>query len=113
MPSLLTFAFVLLQTVISVNPGFVDLAEGTTNVRKYGSADHNRARKLCRSVVACGAFHDCDIPVASARVVIMAAVSVMRMTIGNIAAITQSNVKRLLAYSSTISSRAGVSRSIA
>lgn len=31
---------------------------------------------------------------------IMAAVSVMTMTIGNIAAITQSNVKRLLAYSS-------------
>jgi NADH-quinone oxidoreductase subunit N len=31
---------------------------------------------------------------------IMAAVSVMTMTVGNIAAITQSNVKRLLAYSS-------------
>src|SRR2546422_4519793 len=31
---------------------------------------------------------------------IMAAVSVMTMTIGNIAAITQSNVKRMLAYSS-------------
>ena len=31
---------------------------------------------------------------------IMAAVSVLTMTIGNIAAITQSNVKRLLAYSS-------------
>src|SRR5262249_46270530 len=35
MPSLLIFAFVLLQAVISVKPGFVDLAEGDTNVRKY------------------------------------------------------------------------------
>src|SRR5262245_14012685 len=31
---------------------------------------------------------------------IMAAVSIMTMTVGNIAAITQSNIKRLLAYSS-------------
>jgi NADH-quinone oxidoreductase subunit N len=33
-------------------------------------------------------------------VVIMAAISVITMTVGNIAAITQSNIKRLLAYSS-------------
>src|SRR5438128_2725608 len=39
-------------------------------------------------------------PLRPQWVVIMAAVSVMTMTIGNIAAITQSNVKRLLAYSS-------------
>jgi NADH-quinone oxidoreductase subunit N len=39
-------------------------------------------------------------PLRPQWVAIMAAVSVMTMTIGNIAAITQSNVKRLLAYSS-------------
>src|SRR6266571_219373 len=39
-------------------------------------------------------------PLRSEWVTLMAAVSVMTMTIGNIAAITQSNVKRLLAYSS-------------
>jgi len=39
-------------------------------------------------------------PLRAQWVPIMAAVSVMTMTIGNIAAITQSNVKRLLAYSS-------------
>lgn len=39
-------------------------------------------------------------PLRPQWVTIMAAVSVMTMTIGNIAAITQSNVKRLLAYSS-------------
>src|SRR3954452_25340816 len=33
-------------------------------------------------------------------VAVMAAVSIMTMTVGNIAAITQSNVKRMLAYSS-------------
>jgi NADH-quinone oxidoreductase subunit N len=39
-------------------------------------------------------------PLRPQWVPIMAAVSVMTMTIGNIAAITQSNVKRMLAYSS-------------
>jgi len=39
-------------------------------------------------------------PLRPQWVSIMAAVSVMTMTVGNIAAITQSNVKRLLAYSS-------------
>jgi len=39
-------------------------------------------------------------PLRPQWVPIMAAVSVMTMTVGNIAAITQSNVKRLLAYSS-------------
>src|SRR5499433_1087811 len=39
-------------------------------------------------------------PLRPQWVTIMAAVSVMTMTLGNIAAITQSNVKRLLAYSS-------------
>ena len=39
-------------------------------------------------------------PLRPQWVTIMAAVSIMTMTIGNIAAITQSNVKRLLAYSS-------------
>jgi NADH-quinone oxidoreductase subunit N len=39
-------------------------------------------------------------PLRPQWVTILAAVSVMTMTIGNIAAITQSNVKRLLAYSS-------------
>jgi NADH-quinone oxidoreductase subunit N len=39
-------------------------------------------------------------PLRPQWVTIVAAVSVMTMTIGNIAAITQSNVKRLLAYSS-------------
>src|SRR6185295_17768238 len=39
-------------------------------------------------------------PLRPQWVAIMAAVSVMTMTVGNIAAITQSNVKRLLAYSS-------------
>src|SRR5947207_2767915 len=39
-------------------------------------------------------------PLRPQWVAVMAAVSVMSMTIGNIAAITQSNVKRLLAYSS-------------
>jgi NADH-quinone oxidoreductase subunit N len=39
-------------------------------------------------------------PLRPQWVAIMAAVSVLTMTIGNIAAITQSNVKRLLAYSS-------------
>src|SRR5213594_2447067 len=39
-------------------------------------------------------------PLQPRWVVIMAAISVMTMTVGNIAAITQSNVKRLLAYSS-------------
>jgi hypothetical protein len=32
---MLQFAFILLQVVISVKPGFIDLAEGNTNVRKY------------------------------------------------------------------------------
>src|SRR5437870_2332917 len=39
-------------------------------------------------------------PLRPQWIAIMAAVSVLTMTIGNIAAITQSNVKRLLAYSS-------------
>lgn len=39
-------------------------------------------------------------PLRPEWVTIMAAVSIMTMTIGNIAAITQSNVKRMLAYSS-------------
>lgn len=39
-------------------------------------------------------------PLRAQWVPVMAAVSVMTMTIGNIAAITQSNVKRMLAYSS-------------
>src|SRR3989442_1386174 len=39
-------------------------------------------------------------PLRPQWVPIMAAVSVMTMTVGNIAAITQSNVKRMLAYSS-------------
>jgi NADH-quinone oxidoreductase subunit N len=39
-------------------------------------------------------------PLRPQWVSIMAAVSVMTMTVGNIAAITQSNLKRLLAYSS-------------
>ena len=39
-------------------------------------------------------------PLRPQWVTIMAAVSIMTMTVGNIAAITQSNVKRMLAYSS-------------
>jgi NADH-quinone oxidoreductase subunit N len=39
-------------------------------------------------------------PLRTEWVTVMAAVSIMTMTVGNIAAITQSNVKRLLAYSS-------------
>ena len=35
MTKLFITAFVLLQSVISVKPGFVDLADGKTNVRKY------------------------------------------------------------------------------
>ena len=33
--SLLIYAFILLQSVITVRPGFVDIADGKTNVRKY------------------------------------------------------------------------------
>src|SRR6266496_2555424 len=35
MTKLLRFAFVLLQAVISVRPGFVDLVDGKSNVQKY------------------------------------------------------------------------------
>ena len=45
-------------------------------------------------------FHGCDPALRPHWVQIMAAVSVMTMTVGNIAAITQSNMKRMLAYSS-------------
>src|SRR5947207_8687054 len=40
------------------------------------------------------------VPLQAQWVPILAAVSIMTMTIGNVAAITQSNLKRLLAYSS-------------
>src|SRR5262249_31381120 len=42
MPILFISALFLLQSVISVRPGFVDIAEGKTNVQKY---EHVRAGK--------------------------------------------------------------------
>jgi hypothetical protein len=35
MNCLLIYAFVLLQSVVSIRPGFVDIADGATNVRKF------------------------------------------------------------------------------
>src|SRR5262245_1848113 len=35
MTKLLIYAFVLLQSVISIRPGFVDLVDGKSNVQKY------------------------------------------------------------------------------
>src|SRR6185369_4831657 len=42
MSYLLVFAFVMLQFVVSIKPGFVGIADGKTNVRKYEQLNAGR-----------------------------------------------------------------------